>query len=154
MVALATKLIASFRSSSFRVGYNRSLRFSKGDPAVSRDTFRALRRSGRTDFRHSRSTPNHEEPISFNTRAKRCLSFNLVAMLFGGRAMDSRGEPVEKFMDSHGIASLKNCSGAPPRTSNGSGPRCPRLGIEFYQPYERILDTSRVAWPSWCCGGK
>ena len=29
------------------------------------------------------------------------------------------------------------------------------LGIEFYSPYERILDTSRgIAWPRWCCGGK
>ena len=29
------------------------------------------------------------------------------------------------------------------------------LGIEFYSPYERILDISRgIAWPRWCCGGK
>jgi acetyl-CoA synthetase len=28
------------------------------------------------------------------------------------------------------------------------------LGIEFYQPYTRILDTSRgPAWPQWCVGG-
>jgi acetyl-CoA synthetase len=29
------------------------------------------------------------------------------------------------------------------------------LGIEFYQPYTRILDTSRgIAWPRWCVGGR
>jgi acetyl-CoA synthetase len=29
------------------------------------------------------------------------------------------------------------------------------LGVEFYQPYERVVDTSRgIAWPRWCVGGK
>jgi acetyl-CoA synthetase len=29
------------------------------------------------------------------------------------------------------------------------------LGIEFYQPYDRILDVSQgIAWPRWCAGGK
>jgi acetyl-CoA synthetase len=29
------------------------------------------------------------------------------------------------------------------------------LGIEFYEPYDRILDTSRgVAWSRWCVGGR
>src|SRR5215470_3672935 len=29
------------------------------------------------------------------------------------------------------------------------------LGIEFYQPYERIFDTSNgIAWARWCVGGK
>ena len=29
------------------------------------------------------------------------------------------------------------------------------LGIEFYEPYTRILDTSRgIAWPQWCVGGR
>jgi acetyl-CoA synthetase len=29
------------------------------------------------------------------------------------------------------------------------------LGIEFYEPYQRILDLSRgPAWPSWCVGGR
>jgi acetyl-CoA synthetase len=29
------------------------------------------------------------------------------------------------------------------------------LGIEFYHPYDRILDTSKgIAWPRWCVGGK
>jgi acetyl-CoA synthetase len=29
------------------------------------------------------------------------------------------------------------------------------LGIEFYQPYAKILDTSRgIAWARWCVGGK
>jgi acetyl-CoA synthetase len=29
------------------------------------------------------------------------------------------------------------------------------LGIEFYQPYERIVDLSRgIQWPVWCVGGK
>lgn len=29
------------------------------------------------------------------------------------------------------------------------------LGIEFYEPYTKILDTSRgIEWPRWCVGGK
>ncbi|KPL89150.1 AMP-binding protein [Ardenticatena maritima] len=29
------------------------------------------------------------------------------------------------------------------------------LGIEFYEPYERIVDLSRgIQWPQWCVGGK
>ncbi|MBI2986651.1 MAG: AMP-binding protein [Deltaproteobacteria bacterium] len=29
------------------------------------------------------------------------------------------------------------------------------LKIEFYEPYERVLDSSRgIAWTRWCCGGK
>jgi len=29
------------------------------------------------------------------------------------------------------------------------------LEIEFYQPYEKVLDLSRgIAWPKWCVGGK
>ena len=29
------------------------------------------------------------------------------------------------------------------------------LGIEFYEPYARVVDTSRgIAWPRWCVGGR
>ena len=29
------------------------------------------------------------------------------------------------------------------------------LGIEFYEPYTRVLDTSRgIPWTRWCVGGR
>ena len=29
------------------------------------------------------------------------------------------------------------------------------LGIEFYVPYDKVLDTSRgMAWAQWCVGGR
>ena len=63
---------------------------------------------------------------------------------------------LKKFMDGHGIASLEELQ----RRSTEDiewfwAAVLNELGIEFYSPYERILDTSRgIAWPLWCCGGK
>ena len=63
---------------------------------------------------------------------------------------------LKQFMDRHGIASLEELQ----RRSTDDiewfwTAVLNELGIEFYSPYERILDTSRgIAWPRWCCGGK
>jgi acetyl-CoA synthetase len=63
---------------------------------------------------------------------------------------------LKKFMDSYGITSLEQLQ----RRSTEDmewfwAAVLKELGIEFYSPYERILDTSRgIAWPRWCCSGK
>jgi acetyl-CoA synthetase len=63
---------------------------------------------------------------------------------------------LRKFMDRHGIGSLEELQ----RRSTEEiewfwSAVLEELEIEFYQPYERILDTSRgIAWARWCCGGK
>ncbi len=63
---------------------------------------------------------------------------------------------LKKFMDGQDIANLEELQ----RRSTDDiewfwSAVIRELGIEFYQPYERILDTSRgMAWPRWCCGGK
>ena len=63
---------------------------------------------------------------------------------------------LKEFMDRHGIASLEELQ----RRSTDDiewfwTAVLNELGIEFYSPYERILDISRgIAWPRWCCGGK
>jgi acetyl-CoA synthetase len=63
---------------------------------------------------------------------------------------------LKQFMDRHGITSLDELQ----RRSTEDiewfwTVVLNELGIEFYQPYERVLDASRgLAWPRWCCGGK
>src|SRR5438067_9839986 len=62
---------------------------------------------------------------------------------------------LKRFMDRHGIGSLEELQ----RRSTEEiewfwSAVLEELGIEFYVPYERIVDTSRgIAWPRWCCGG-
>src|SRR2546427_5112569 len=62
---------------------------------------------------------------------------------------------LKQFMDRHGIGSLEELQ----RRSTEEiewfwSAVLEELGIEFYVPYERIVDTSRgIAWPRWCCGG-
>src|SRR5207249_11146447 len=62
---------------------------------------------------------------------------------------------LKRFMDCHGIGSLEELQ----RRSTEEiewfwSAVLEELGIEFYVPYERIVDTSRgIAWPRWCCGG-
>ncbi|TMA13120.1 MAG: AMP-dependent synthetase [Deltaproteobacteria bacterium] len=59
-------------------------------------------------------------------------------------------------MDRHGIGTLEELQ----RRSTEEiewfwGAVLEELEIEFYEPYERILDASRgIAWTQWCCGGK
>jgi len=63
---------------------------------------------------------------------------------------------LKNFMDRHGISSLAELQ----RRSTEEiewfwSAVLEELEIEFYEPYERILDISRgIAWPRWCCGGK
>ncbi len=63
---------------------------------------------------------------------------------------------LKNFMDRHGIGSLEELQ----RRSTEEiewfwSAVLEELGIEFYAPYERILDISKgIAWPRWCCGGK
>ena len=63
---------------------------------------------------------------------------------------------LKQFMDRHGMTSLDELQ----RRSTEDiewfwTVVLNELGIEFYSPYERILDTSRgIAWPRWCFGGK
>ena len=63
---------------------------------------------------------------------------------------------LKNFMDRHGIGTLEELQ----RRSTEEiewfwGAVLEELGIEFYEPYERILDASRgIAWTQWCCGGK
>ena len=63
---------------------------------------------------------------------------------------------LKAFMDQHGIATyeelLRRSTGDPewfwPAVLDD-------LGIEFYAPYTRVLDTSRgIAWARWCVGGR
>src|SRR5882724_12428401 len=63
---------------------------------------------------------------------------------------------LRKFMDRHGIASLEELQRRSTADIEWFWTAVLReLAIEFYEPYERILDTSHgIAWPRWCCGGK
>jgi acetyl-CoA synthetase len=63
---------------------------------------------------------------------------------------------LKKFMDRHDIASLEQLQRRSTEDIEWFWTAVlNELGIEFYSPYERILDTSRgIAWPRWCCGGK
>ena len=61
---------------------------------------------------------------------------------------------LKKFMDRHGIANVDELQRRSTEDIEWFWAAVLReLGVEFYQPYERILDTSRgIAWPRWCCG--
>ena len=63
---------------------------------------------------------------------------------------------LKKFMDRHGIASLEELQRRSTADIEWFWTAVLReLAIEFYEPYERILDTFHgIAWPRWCCGGK
>jgi acetyl-CoA synthetase len=63
---------------------------------------------------------------------------------------------LKQFMDRHGIARLEELQRRSTEDIEWFWTAVlQELGIEFYQPYERILDASRgIAWPSWCCSGK
>jgi acetyl-CoA synthetase len=63
---------------------------------------------------------------------------------------------LRQFMDRHGIDSLEDLQ----RRSTEDidwfwNAIIQELGIEFFRPYESIVDlTSGIAWPRWCVGGK
>jgi acetyl-CoA synthetase len=66
------------------------------------------------------------------------------------------GSRLNHFMAQHGIATIDELM----RRSTTDldwfwNAVIEDLGIEFYQPYAKILDTSRgIAWARWCVGGK
>jgi acetyl-CoA synthetase len=63
---------------------------------------------------------------------------------------------LRQFMDRHGIGGLEDLQ----RRSTEEiewfwNAIIQELGIEFFKPYERIVDlTGGIAWPRWCVGGK
>ena len=63
---------------------------------------------------------------------------------------------LREFMDRYGIGGLEELQ----RRSTEDvewfwGAVLEALGIEFYQPYDQILDASKgIAWARWCTGGK
>ncbi|MGH7834659.1 MAG: AMP-binding protein [Candidatus Binatia bacterium] len=63
---------------------------------------------------------------------------------------------LQAFMSRHGIDSLEELQRRSTEDIEWFWEAVlQELGIEFYQPYERILDTSKgIAWARWCCGGK
>ena len=63
---------------------------------------------------------------------------------------------LKEFMNRHDIASLAELQRRSTADLKWFWTAVLReLGIEFYRPYERILDASLgIAWPRWCCGGK
>jgi acetyl-CoA synthetase len=63
---------------------------------------------------------------------------------------------LKAFMDRHGIASLAQLQRRSTEDIEWFWDAIIReLGIEFYQPYERVIDMSRgIAWPRWCVGAK
>ncbi|HEY7219251.1 MAG TPA: AMP-binding protein [Candidatus Binatia bacterium] len=63
---------------------------------------------------------------------------------------------LKAFMDRHGIADLAQLQSRSTEDIEWFWDAIIRaLGIEFYQPYESILDMSRgIAWPRWCVGGQ
>ena len=63
---------------------------------------------------------------------------------------------LKAFMDRHGIADLAQLQRRSTQDIEWFWDAILReLGIEFYAPYERIVDLSGgVAWPRWCVGGK
>ena len=63
---------------------------------------------------------------------------------------------LKEFMDRHGIGSLAQLQSRSTADIEWFWEAIFReLDIEFYQPYERVVDLSRgIAWPRWCVGAK
>ncbi len=67
-----------------------------------------------------------------------------------------RQSRLKRFLERHGLASLEELQ---QRAAEEVGwfweAVLEDLGIEFYEPYEQIVDLSRgVQWPRWCVGGR
>src|SRR5215813_4410317 len=98
-----------------------------------------------------------KKPLSFLSKRKPMSEFQ-----FGGNVVWRPSEEIvaesrlKNFMDSYGIANVEELQRRSTEDIEWFWAAVLReLGIEFYQPYERILDTSRgIAWPRWCCDGK
>jgi acetyl-CoA synthetase len=63
---------------------------------------------------------------------------------------------LKAFMDRHGIGTLAQLQSRSTADIEWFWQAIFReLDIEFYQPYERVVDLSRgIAWPRWCVGAK
>ena len=63
---------------------------------------------------------------------------------------------LKQFMDCHGIGTLAELQRRSTENIEWFWDAVMReLDLEFYQPYERIVDLSRgIPWPRWCVGGK
>ncbi len=63
---------------------------------------------------------------------------------------------LKQFMDRHGIESLEELMRRSTRDLDWFwNAVLEDLRIEFYQPYSKVIDTSRdIAWTRWCVGGK
>jgi acetyl-CoA synthetase len=63
---------------------------------------------------------------------------------------------LKAFMDRHGIGTLAQLQSRSTADIEWFWEAIFReLDIEFYQPYERVVDLSRgIAWPRWCVGAK
>ena len=63
---------------------------------------------------------------------------------------------LKYFMDRHGIGDLAELQRRSTQDVEWFWSAIFReLGIEFYRPYDRMIDlSSGVAWPRWCVGGK
>jgi acetyl-CoA synthetase len=63
---------------------------------------------------------------------------------------------LKRFMDRHGLDSLGALMERSARDVAWFWEAALEdLGIEFYEPYDQIVDLSRgVQWPTWCVGGK
>jgi acetyl-CoA synthetase len=63
---------------------------------------------------------------------------------------------LKQFMDRHGIGTLAELQRRSTENIEWFWDAVMReLDLEFYQPYERIVDLSRgIPWPRWCVGGK
>ena len=67
-----------------------------------------------------------------------------------------RQSRLKRFMDRHGIATLENLMA---RSTDDIAwfweAVFKDLGIEFYEPYEQVVDLSQgIQWPQWCTGSK
>ncbi len=67
-----------------------------------------------------------------------------------------KGSRLKRFMDRHGIANFPELIKRSTEELEWFWKSVLEdLEIEFYEPYERILETSRgIAWARWCIGGK
>lgn len=63
---------------------------------------------------------------------------------------------LKQFMDHHGITSFEKLLRRSTQDLEWFWQAVlDDLGIEFYQPYSQVLDTTRgIAWARWCVGGK
>jgi acetyl-CoA synthetase len=66
------------------------------------------------------------------------------------------GSRLKAFMDRHGLGSYEELARRSIADPRWFWPAVfDDLGIEFYEPYSSVLDTSRgIAWARWCVGGR